>query len=107
MVDGEVVDSVTADGGGAYEFALVLDGRQTLIMLRATDDAGNVGDNTDVITIILDTEEPVAAAGEDQEAVEDTEVSFDGSGSTDNEGIATYEWSFELDGSPVTLEEVM
>jgi hypothetical protein len=104
MVGGAVVDTTTADGEGAFEFTLVLDERQTIIVVRATDAAGNVGVDSEAITVILDQEPPLAAAGEDDEAVEDTEVSFDGTTSSDNEGIASYQWSFELDGSPVTLD---
>ncbi len=104
LVGDTVVGSVTADEDGDFEFALVLEGRLTVIMTRATDAAGNVGPGSDTITIILDQEPPVAVAGEDAEAVEDTEVTFDGSTSSDNEGIASYGWSFELDGSPVTLD---
>lgn len=45
---------------------------------------------------------PVADAGEDCSADEDTIVSFDGTGSTDNIGIADYAWSF-VDVTPKQL----
>ncbi|UCC92921.1 MAG: right-handed parallel beta-helix repeat-containing protein [Thermoplasmata archaeon] len=106
LVDGVPVASVVADASGDYEIDLVLDSRLTLVAVRATDPAGNMGDTSDGWSIILDTEAPVASAGEDQEAIEDTNVGFDGSGSSDNEGIASYQWSFELDGTPVTQDGV-
>src|SRR2546426_4227915 len=45
---------------------------------------------------------PVANAGPDFVGNEDTTVSFDGSRSTDNVGIASYTWTF-MDGSMQTL----
>jgi len=41
---------------------------------------------------------PVADAGQDQAAITNNLVSFDGSGSTDDKGITLYEWDFESDG---------
>jgi len=41
-----------------------------------------------------DSEKPVSNAGSDQTVNEDALVSFDGSASTDNVGIVSYDWSF-------------
>lgn len=49
--------------------------------------------NTIPITFV-DTTTPVAHAGPDQTVDEDTSVSFDASGSTDNVAIVSYEWDF-------------
>jgi len=49
-----------------------------------------------------DTISPVANAGQDQTVYVDTLVTFDGSGSSDNVGIASYIWSF-IDVTPQTL----
>jgi hypothetical protein len=49
-----------------------------------------------------DTEPPTANAGPDQIVDEGTTVAFNGSGSSDNYGIANYAWKF-TDGTPVTL----
>lgn len=49
--------------------------------------------NTIPITF-ADTTAPVADAGNDQTVTEDTSVSFDASGSTDNVAIVSYEWDF-------------
>ena len=43
---------------------------------------------------LIDVTDPLAKAGPDQTVNEDTAVSFDGSSSTDNVGILSYEWTF-------------
>src|SRR5512135_1701170 len=45
-------------------------------------------------TIILDASPPVANAGQNQNVQVGTKAAFDGSGSTDNSGIASYHWDF-------------
>lgn len=50
----------------------------------------------------LDTIPPIADAGVNQTISEGALVTFDGSGSTDNLGIAEYQWSF-VDTTPRTL----
>jgi parallel beta-helix repeat protein len=49
-----------------------------------------------------DTEPPVAIAGPDQDVDEDAEMQFDGTASTDNNGICNYTWTF-TDGGPVAI----
>ncbi|MGD8505569.1 MAG: PKD domain-containing protein [Candidatus Bathyarchaeota archaeon] len=56
-------------------------------------------------TIILDTPKPIANAGNDQTVKEDTPVTFDGSASQDDYGIASYTWTF-TDVTPKTLTGV-
>lgn len=56
-------------------------------------------------TITLDTTNPTANAGNDQTVVEDTLVTFNGSASWDENGIATYTWTF-TDVTPHTLTDV-
>lgn len=73
------------------------------ITLNVSDEEDN--QDTDVLAIsVRDTSDPIANAGSDQIANEDTIVSFDGSASTDNDpnGIASYEWIFN-DGVEVRL----
>jgi PKD repeat protein len=53
-------------------------------------------------TITLDTIKPTADAGVDQTVNEDTLVTFDASASTDENGIASYTWTF-TDTTPQTL----
>lgn len=50
----------------------------------------------------LDDIPPVAEAGPEQTVSEGTRATFDGSGSSDNIGIADYRWAF-VDGTPIVL----
>src|SRR3990172_3398950 len=70
--------------------------------LTVTDGARNTDSAAMTVTVSLDGVPPVADAGPDQNVDEDTLVTFDGSASTDNVGIANYTWAF-VDGSPRTL----
>jgi len=51
----------------------------------------------------VDNDPPVAFAGSDQMVIENTEATLDGSGSSDNVGIANYTWSFTDNGVPVEV----
>jgi PKD repeat protein len=63
------------------------------VTLTVTDLSGN--EATDTITVtVLDTEPPVADAGNDREVDQGTEVIFDASSSIDNLGIVSYGWTF-------------
>lgn len=63
------------------------------IVVYVSDVAGNTG-ASNMVHFTIDTTPPVANAGVDQTVDEDTSVSFDGSGSSDNLGIATFTWTF-------------
>ena len=65
-------------------------------------DTGSLTNNA-TRQIIVDETPPIADAGPDQNVAEDTIVTLDGSGSTDNVGIANYSWSFieMIDGDEV------
>ncbi len=91
------------DGDGDYEkygptvshtFQTV--GTQT-VTLRVTDAAGNADTDTVQVTV-EDTASPTADAGGDKTASIGSEISFDGSGSSDNVGIESYEWDIDGDG---------
>ncbi len=103
LVGGVVIATTSADLGGAFTVTIDLSARRTEIVARATDAATNVGPGSAPVAVILDTELPVADAGVDLDGVEELEVTLDGSASTDNEGIASYTWTFRLDGQDVTL----
>ncbi|MDH5451241.1 MAG: PKD domain-containing protein [Candidatus Bathyarchaeota archaeon] len=63
------------------------------ILLNVSDGAGH--HTTDTITItVLDVTNPIANAGLDRTVSVSTEVGFDASGSSDNVGIVSYEWTF-------------
>ncbi len=72
------------------------------VTLAVTDGARNTGSTVMTVTVAPDTVPPVADAGVDQTVDEDTTVTFDGSGSTDNVGITNYTWTF-IDASPRAL----
>jgi len=73
------------------------------ITLTVADEAGNEGTDQ-VLVMVGDGSPPVADAGDDQEVDQGTEVTLDGSGSSDNVGITDWTWTFEEDGGTVTLE---
>ncbi len=52
---------------------------------------------------IRDTTSPVANAGADQEFLQGTMVIFDGTGSSDNDKIDNYTWTFNYKGEEISL----
>lgn len=62
------------------------------VTVQYKDNAGLISSYSD--SIILDTLKPTVNAGVDQTVNEDTLVTFDGSASADENGIATYTWAF-------------
>ena len=63
------------------------------ITLTVSDEAGNQAEDTVVVTV-ADKTSPVAEAGSDRSAEVGTAIDFNASGSVDNVGIVSYEWSF-------------
>jgi hypothetical protein len=63
------------------------------IRLKVTDAAGHWHEDVMALTV-KDVTPPVADAGPDREVSVGTTVSFDGSNSTDNVGVANWTWSF-------------
>lgn len=49
---------------------------------------------------------PVAKAGDEKQTASGMEVQFDGTGSTDNNGIATYQWDFGDGGTAASAQPV-
>lgn len=74
------------------------------LTVKATDTAGNVGTSTGV-GVTVDRTAPVANAGLARLVSPGTTVTFDGSGSTDANGVANYTWTF-TDGVVRTLYAV-
>ncbi|UCC93582.1 MAG: PKD domain-containing protein, partial [Thermoplasmata archaeon] len=73
-----------------------------VVTLNVSDAAGN-WDMDNMTVTVNDTTPPVAEAGPDQIAGEDTVVTFDGSESTDNVGIVNYTWTFNDGTGDITL----
>jgi hypothetical protein len=98
-------DNITWTPWEAYStskaWALTIgDGTKT-VYVQYMDNAGLISPSYQD-TIILDTPNPTANAGQNQTVAQDTLVSFDGSASTDENGIVTYRWTF-TDVTPQTL----
>jgi ABC-type transport system substrate-binding protein/PKD repeat protein len=72
------------------------------VRLWVEDDAGLEGYDEMIVTVVDDVP-PVADAGADQDVDQGTNVVFDGTGTTDNSGIAEYLWEFDYDGAAQTL----
>jgi PKD repeat protein len=103
--DTTLMGVVTADGNGAFN---------TTVTVPITSEGNHsifIRDSTVKFILkvqcfaVLDLVPPVADAGPDLTVNEDATFSFDGSGSTDNKGIASYDWTF-IDASPKTLHGV-
>ncbi|MBS3815950.1 MAG: S8 family serine peptidase [Candidatus Thermoplasmatota archaeon] len=73
----------TFDDPGEYE-----------VTLTVRDAEGNTDTDTVIVTV-KDITDPVADAGEDKNVDEDTDVTFDGTGSSDNVEIVDYIWNIE------------
>lgn len=87
----QVADAVTDNTGNAM-----------FTLPASTDDSGSTEIQTLTI-LVADTTDPTADAGSNQTVDEDTNISFDGSGSSDNNAIASYEWDFG-DGNTATSQ---
>ncbi len=73
-----------------------------IAILNVSDSAGNWALGYLTI-IVLDNIPPVADAGKDLEVDQGVEMSFDGTGSSDNIGVVAYQWTVEIGGPPVQL----
>ncbi len=72
------------------------------VRLSVEDAMGNQAFDTTEVHV-GDTTIPLADAGPDQVVDQGTMVEFDGTASSDNVGISSYEWSFEYGGEAQTL----
>ncbi len=91
-LDGEITD-YTFSEPGVYDVTLTVrdyEGLTSAIIITIT---------------VVDVTAPTADAGPDQIVDEDTNVTFDGTGSSDNVGIVNYTWTFN-NGTAQTLYEV-
>ena len=73
-----------------------------IVTLNVTDSAG-LGAGDIVNITVLDTQKPVADAGEDIVIDQHETVTFNGSGSKDLVGIANYTWTFSYNSTVINL----
>ena len=93
-------DDGSYDSTGATPSHAYADPGTYTVRLRVTDEGGNT--DTDTVRVdVADTTDPTADAGSDQIVAEDTSATFDGTASTDNGVIDSYEWDFD-DGATAT-----
>ena len=114
--------NVTFDGSGSSDNVAVVNytwrfydgGNQTLwgvnaeytfnnagtfvVTMEAKDAAGNSGNDTMTVTV-SDNTNPVADAGQDRTLNQGSNITFDGSGSTDNVVVVNYTWTFNDNGN--------
>lgn len=57
-------------------------------------DAAGLSATDEITIVVLDTEAPVASAGADVRVGLDETVTFNGTGSSDNVGVVSYQWTF-------------
>ena len=80
-----------------------LDGASYTFQLTVTDNGGLQATDTTIVNVSFANLPPAADAGPDRTVTEETEVTLDGSNSSDpDDGIASYLWE-QTNGTPVTL----
>jgi parallel beta-helix repeat protein len=84
-----------ANKSGHFSIEITLEEDSNNIRAKARDLAGLVGEPSEAMQVILDTEKPVADAGLDVQIDEGTKIIFSASESTDNYEIDEYTWEFE------------
>ncbi|UCC92436.1 MAG: right-handed parallel beta-helix repeat-containing protein [Thermoplasmata archaeon] len=103
LLNEEEVLLLATDDSGEFEVTIELEEGENTIVAFATDRATNIGESVG-LTVRLDTTAPVVNAGEDAEYIEGDESTLDGSESSDDVGILSYEWTFTWDGSTESLD---
>jgi PKD repeat protein len=87
-------------------FSHVFDTVGTYVLTLQVFDGSGLSDTDELNVVVMDTEPPLADAGDDVEIDLDGTVSFDASGSSDNVGITTYTWTFNYNQAEKELNGV-
>ncbi len=86
--------------GDLVNFTFELTGRYTVV-LKVSDAWGN-SDEDDLVVSVIDRDRPIPNAGNDIVVDMDESFTVDGSASSDNVGIVSYEWTVDPDGLNLT-----
>lgn len=89
------------EDNGSFDVVVALMEGDNLIDVEVCDQAGNC--NSGQRNVFVDTLSPDAQAGADTIIVQGTEFDFDGSGSSDNDQISSFSWTFS-DGASIELQ---
>ena len=100
-VPGAVIALPTAGGPVAFSWNVTEAGTYE-VRLHAQDLAGHTADLSSFLAVAVG-QPPVANAGADRQVPVGSTVTLDGTNSTDDFGINTYQWSFTYAGSAVVL----
>ena len=96
-------DGIPIESSATYfQFLFDIEGEYA-VGLELEDAAGNLG-SVEVRVLVRDSIPPVAEAGEDVTLDQHRQVTFDGSGSSDEVGIAGWLWTFDYGGARQVLE---
>ncbi len=94
--------NTTTDATGVFNRSISFAEGSNVISIHAIDLAGNPSAAL-THTLVLDTAAPVAMAGNDIDTTVGSIIEFNGTGSTDNNGVASYSWSFVYNGTTMNF----
>jgi hypothetical protein len=102
--NGLLAGSGSTDTNGTFKIQITLVEDLNVINARARNNALVEGPLSEPQNITLDTQKPIAIAGEDLNIFTGQKAIFSAASSTDNYGIDNYTWSFDdFGGNPVKL----
>jgi parallel beta-helix repeat protein len=102
--NGLLAGSGSTDTNGTFKIQITLVEDLNVINARARNNALVEGPPSEPQNITLDTQKPIAIAGEDLNIFTGQKAIFSAASSTDNYGIDNYTWSFDdFGGNPVKL----
>ncbi len=102
--DFDASNGITVEATGATPSHTYLDPGTYTVTLKVSDSAGNYANDTLTVTV-KDTTTPIAVAGTDQIVKKNIVVHFDGSGSSDDVGVVSYSWDFDISNG-ITVDAI-